>query len=123
MLARRMKPSMGSHTHLALGLGKLCFHQTGNKDVGNTYLGGLQCWNRFCFGLSLVFGLERFSVFKWPVSTGLGKENGTITGRPWVEGLKSGWGAYEMAALKVDGKSLFRKVEERAQATGRSEFH
>lgn len=65
MLARRMKPCIGPHTHLALGLGKLCFHQTGNKDVGNTYLGGLQCWNRFCFGLSLVFGLEQtFQCFQ-----------------------------------------------------------
>lgn len=59
LLAGRMKPCIGSDPHLALDLGKSCFHRTGNKAVGSTYLGGLQCWNRFCFVLGLGFGLER----------------------------------------------------------------
>ena len=61
-------------------------------------------------------------MFKQPDSTQLGKKSGTFTGRSWAEGLKAVWGTYEMVALEVDGKSLFKKVDKKEQATVRSEF-
>ena len=58
-----MKPCVGSNTHLALGLGKSYFHQTGNKNVGNTYLGELRVGIGCLFwGLVLVYSGQNAQV-------------------------------------------------------------